>query len=97
MSRQSVGSLLALSLGLCFAVSMPLSASADTKSVAATKAKVKLGDPSLTAGIPGRGELTNPQIKAWLDDPANHVELEVDEHQIRVDVVEHLLDRVVGQ
>jgi len=78
MSRQSVGSLLALSLGLCFAVSMPLSASADTKSVAATKAKVKLGDPSLTAGIPGRGELTNPQIKAWLDDPANHVELEVE-------------------
>ncbi len=33
---------------------------------------IKLGDPSLTAGIPGEGDLTVEQIKAWLDNPENH-------------------------
>ncbi len=37
---------------------------------------VVLGDPSLTAGIPGEGELTIDAIKAWVDDPANHEVLE---------------------
>jgi cytochrome c peroxidase len=36
---------------------------------------VKLGDPSLTAGIPGEGDLTDEQIDKWLDDPKNHVVL----------------------
>src|SRR4051794_19579701 len=37
--------------------------------------KVALGDPSLTAGIPGEGDLTNEQIDKWLADPKNHVVL----------------------
>lgn len=41
------------------------------------KEKVTLGDPSLTAGIPGKGDLTNEQLAKWLDDPKNHVELDV--------------------
>ncbi len=32
---------------------------------------VMLGSPDLTAGIPGEGELTLAQIKAWYDDPKN--------------------------
>jgi cytochrome c peroxidase len=39
---------------------------------------VMLGSPELTAGIPGEGPLTIEQIRAWLDDPANHVELQVE-------------------
>lgn len=34
--------------------------------------KAALGDPSLTAGIPGEGELTIEQIEAWLADEKNH-------------------------
>ncbi|MBL9122596.1 MAG: c-type cytochrome [Planctomycetaceae bacterium] len=36
-----------------------------------------LGDPSLTAGIPGEGPLTLEQIKAFFDDPKNNAVLEV--------------------
>lgn len=39
--------------------------------------KVTLGDPSLTAGIPGQGPLTVEEIQAWLDDPSNHEVLEI--------------------
>lgn len=39
-------------------------------------AKVILGDPSLTAGIPGEGELTIEQISAWLKTPGVHTALE---------------------
>jgi cytochrome c peroxidase len=35
--------------------------------------EISLLDPSLTAGIPGEGPLTDEQIKAWLDKPENHV------------------------
>ena len=42
------------------------------------KDPVTLGAPELTAGIPGEGPLTLPQIQAWLDDPGNHVTLEVE-------------------
>ncbi|PQO42764.1 cytochrome-c peroxidase [Blastopirellula marina] len=38
---------------------------------------VTLGDPSLTAGIPGEGPLTLEQINKWLANPANHEELKV--------------------
>lgn len=38
---------------------------------------VLLGGGELTSGIPGEGPLTDEEIAAWLDDPANHVELEV--------------------
>jgi cytochrome c peroxidase len=37
--------------------------------------KVRLLDPSLTAGIPGEGSLSAGQVKAWLADKRNHVEL----------------------
>ena len=42
------------------------------------KEKIVLGDPSLTAGIPGEGELTMADVNKWLDDPKNHVVLEVE-------------------
>nr|WP_201750062.1 cytochrome c peroxidase [Tautonia marina] len=38
---------------------------------------VVLGDPTLTAGIPGEGPLTTDQIKAWLADEDNHKVLDV--------------------
>ncbi len=38
---------------------------------------VTLGDPSLTAGVPGVGLLTNDELDRWLSDPDNHVELKV--------------------
>ncbi len=38
---------------------------------------VTLGDPSLTAGIPGVGLLTDDELTRWLDDPANHAVLNV--------------------
>lgn len=41
-------------------------------------AKVRLGSPELTAGIPGEGQLTLEQIKAWLAKPENHVPLQVE-------------------
>jgi cytochrome c peroxidase len=37
---------------------------------------VLLGSPDLTAGIPGEGLVTIEELKAWLDDPRNHVPLE---------------------
>lgn len=39
---------------------------------------VTLGDPSLTAGIPGDGALTTEQIEAWLATPGVHETLEVE-------------------
>jgi|GEM_PF-94043 len=38
--------------------------------------QVELGDPALTAGVPGSGLITLEQIDRWLADPANHVELD---------------------
>lgn len=45
---------------------------------AAEKEQVKLGSSKLTSGIPGNGPLTVQQIKKWLSDPANHIEIEVE-------------------
>lgn len=39
---------------------------------------VKLGSGELTAGIPGDGSLTLEQVRQWLADTANHVELELE-------------------
>ncbi|BBO36360.1 cytochrome-c peroxidase [Lacipirellula parvula] len=36
---------------------------------------VQLGDPSLTAGIPGEGEITLEEMEVWLAEPKNHVVL----------------------
>ncbi|MGC3965999.1 MAG: cytochrome c peroxidase [Pirellulales bacterium] len=44
----------------------------------ATADRVKLGDPALTAGIPGSGPVTAAQIKTWLDDPKVHEKLDVE-------------------
>ena len=38
--------------------------------------EVRLGDSSLTAGIPGKGPLTDAQISQWINSPANHVPLD---------------------
>jgi cytochrome c peroxidase len=43
---------------------------------AAATEKVMLGDPSLTAGVPGTGDITLDQIDAWLAEAKNHVVLE---------------------
>ena len=37
--------------------------------------KVTLGDPTLTAGIPGSGKVTVEQVETWLGDPRNHAVL----------------------
>ena len=37
--------------------------------------QVLLGDPALTAGVPGSGPISVPQIEAWLDDEHNFTEL----------------------
>lgn len=44
----------------------------------AANAKVKLGSPELTAGIPGTGPLTVEQVKTWLADDKNHAPLEIE-------------------
>jgi cytochrome c peroxidase len=41
-------------------------------------ATVVLGSPELTAGIPGEGSLTVAEIQAWLDQPENHVPLDIE-------------------
>lgn len=46
------------------------------KAAAAPREPVKLGDASLTAGVPGNGPITLDQVDAWLADPKNFVELE---------------------
>ncbi|MEM8680582.1 MAG: cytochrome-c peroxidase, partial [Planctomycetota bacterium] len=38
---------------------------------------VMLGDPELTAGIPGEGPLGLDELTNWLDDPRNHDELTI--------------------
>lgn len=38
--------------------------------------RVALGDPALTAGVPGTGPITLAEIDAWLADPRNFIELE---------------------
>lgn len=48
------------------------------QAVAAESTKVALGDPTLTAGIPGEGPLTIQELQKWLADPANHVPLELE-------------------
>ncbi|MEK6247857.1 MAG: cytochrome-c peroxidase, partial [Planctomycetales bacterium] len=53
-------------------------APSDTKKQTVTDAsQVLLGDATLTAGIPGDGQLTALQIDAWLDHADNHVPLDV--------------------
>jgi cytochrome c peroxidase len=43
---------------------------------AAAREQVLLGEPSLTAGVPGSGPITLAEIDAWLANPKNFVELD---------------------
>ena len=52
-------------------------ASADESPAAESSATVELGDPTLTAGIPGDGGLSLEEIDTWLADARNHVPLDV--------------------
>jgi len=45
-------------------------------SAPAAREKVMLGDPALTAGVPGSGLITLEQIDGWLANPANFAELD---------------------
>ena len=74
---RSLGILAAASIafGCVVAVSVPTLAQ-DVK--AAPSAKVKLGDSSLTAGIPGKGPLTVAEVTAWLAKSENSVALDVE-------------------
>jgi cytochrome c peroxidase len=47
-----------------------------TPAAAGGREKVALGEPALTAGVPGTGPITDEQIDRWLADPKNSVELE---------------------
>ena len=49
---------------------------AEPAKAAVTTEKVRLGDPSLTAGVPGTGAITLEQIDSWLAEPKNHAVLE---------------------
>jgi cytochrome c peroxidase len=51
---------------------------APTEPAATSAQKVTLGDPALTAGIPGEGALTVEQIQTWLKTPDIHEPLEVE-------------------
>ncbi len=46
---------------------------AAVKAAEGRREKVMLGEPSLTAGVPGSGPITLDQIDAWLADTQNHV------------------------
>ena len=54
----------------------PAAATANATAVPLARERVALGDPSLTAGVPGTGPITLEQIDQWLADPKNAVELE---------------------
>lgn len=51
-------------------------ATAAAEPAAASSNKVLLGSGDLLTGIPGEGPLTVEQLRAWLDNPANHETLE---------------------
>ena len=59
----------------CLGVSAAFTGLSARTAAAADAVEVKLGDPSLTAGVPGTGPITLAEIEQWLDDPANFVEL----------------------
>ena len=44
-------------------------------SVGKAAGTVELGDSSLTSGLPGAGPLTDAELSAWLNNPANHAPL----------------------
>jgi len=59
------------------AVLLPLTVAPADDGSSGSPRDVVLGDPSLTAGIPGVGLLTDDELIPWLDNPANHMKLNV--------------------
>jgi len=51
-------------------------AKAETSNKGPALVAIPTYESPLTAGIPGDGPLTNEEIKAWLDDPQNHEEID---------------------
>jgi cytochrome c peroxidase len=48
----------------------------DDAQQSAGRERVTLGDPALTAGVPGQGPITLAEVDAWLADPKNSLVLE---------------------
>lgn len=68
---------IAISVSLCsLAENSRAAEPSDSPAPAATESVI-LGDPSLTAGIPGEGDLTLKEVTEWLARPENHVILDV--------------------
>ena len=65
----------------CWALAIGFAATSGSSMAATPRSEsdtnVTLGDAVLTAGIPGVGLLTDDELSAWLDDPANHKVLSV--------------------
>ncbi|MCC9641147.1 c-type cytochrome [Rhodopirellula sp. JC740] len=61
----------------CLAAGLFVAGSAVVSSSFAQAETVNLGDPTLTAGIPGDGDLTMEQVQRFLADEKNHAELDV--------------------
>ena len=57
-------------------IGRPQEASAALAASTGPSEKVALGEPSLTAGVPGTGPITLAEIDRWLADPKNFVTLE---------------------
>ncbi|MBC8114277.1 MAG: cytochrome-c peroxidase, partial [Candidatus Saccharimonas sp.] len=64
--------------GFVITSSVDVMAQTAASATAEAKIKAKLGDSSLTAGIPGKGPLTVAEVTAWLAKSENHVPLEVE-------------------
>ncbi len=61
----------------CTALIVAATITLSATTFAAEKSAVMLGADALTLGIPGSGPLKVSEVSAWLDDAANHDELEV--------------------
>jgi len=51
----------------------PAAATPPVTVISSETEEILLGTPELTAGVPGSGPLSEEEIKAWLDNPKNHV------------------------
>ena len=58
------------------AAATPAAIRAAAAAAAGQRETVMLGDPALTAGVPGSGPITLAEIDAWLAEPKNHVVLD---------------------
>jgi len=79
-SRHSLLLKLGIVCGIAFVIAhAERGAHAGDKNTSSAKKsnKVLLGTPELTSGIPGKGPLSEKEIKAWLSNPENHEVLEV--------------------